>query len=48
MEDPQGLLEGAGQNPATYVGFVPAALIPGRGAWHLGVLGDRGSGPFLN
>lgn len=35
MEDLQGLLEAAGQNPATYMGFVAVALIPVPRAWHL-------------
>lgn len=35
VEDLQGLLEGAEQSPATYVGFVAVALILVPRAWHL-------------
>lgn len=55
MEDLQGLLEAAGQSPATYMGFVAVALIPVPRAWHMCAVCcemprvyPRLLGPFLN
>lgn len=55
MKDPQGFLEGAGQSPASYMGFAVVALSLVPRARHLGVprcavpqVYSRLLGSFLN
>lgn len=55
MKDPQGFLEGAGQSPASYMGFAVVALSSVPRARHLEVpccavpqVYSRLLGPFLN